>query len=119
MRMWMISPKILCTNHLLGEHSEIHKHRHVFVKGWKITKRVEVDNVQIEPRSMKIRHDELVEEMLKRWPKENGHKSVYEQPDLSLYSEYEQNVVVDTKQSLEDLLNRCDKCKERYNLLFG
>lgn len=116
MRMWMVPPIILCTNHLLGEHNEIHKHRHVFVKGWKIVKRVEVGNVQIEPCSMKIRHNELVKEMLNRWPKENGHQSPYEQPDLSLYSEYEQTVRVDINKSLEDLLNRCEKCRERYFL---
>ena len=118
MRMWMVSPIILCTNHLLGEHNEIHKHRHVFLKGWKITKRVEINNIQIEPSSMKIRHDELAEEMLKRWPKENGHKSQYEQPDLSKYTEYEQNVRVNIQQSLADLLSRCDKCKKRYDLFY-
>jgi hypothetical protein len=114
MRMWMVDPKILCNQHLLGEHGEIHKHRHVFVKGWKITKRVISNNVQIEPKSMASRHDELVQEMLLRWPKENGHASPYEQPDLSLYTEYEKSVVVDVDMALKDLLNRCDKCYNRY-----
>ena len=62
MRMWMVNPKILCRKHLLGEHGEIHKHRHNFVKQHSITKRIELG--QIEPSSMESRHDELVKEMI-------------------------------------------------------
>ena len=36
MRMWMLNPKFLCRQHLLGEHSEIHKFRHNFVKKHKV-----------------------------------------------------------------------------------
>jgi hypothetical protein len=107
--MWMVDPKLLCNNHLLGEHNEIHKHRHVFIKNWKITNRVNSGNVQIEPRSMKSRHDELALEMYRRWNKQ--HASMYEQPDISKYSEYERNVKVDIKKSLNDLCLRCEKCK--------
>jgi hypothetical protein len=113
MRMWMVPPIILCRSHLLGEHGEIHKHRHVFIKHYKITNRVVDGNVQIEPMSMKIRHDLLAQEMVRRWVK-GDHQSPYEQPDLSLYSDYEQSVKVDSEQALEDLLSRCDKCRERY-----
>lgn len=114
MRMWMVPPIILCKNHLLGEHGEMHKHRHVFVKGWKITKRVLPGQVQIEPMSMQARHDELVIEMLRRWPKKNGHSSPYIQPDLSLYSDYERTVRVDREFSLKELLSRCPNCLEKY-----
>lgn len=107
MRMWMINPRLLCKTHLLGEHFEIHKHRHNFVKGHSIDGR----RGQIEPEKMRIRHDELAEEMTARGM---SHKSPYEQPDLSKYNL--QGFVVDKEESLQELQKRCPKCKE---LIYG
>lgn len=108
MRMWMCNPKILCRQHLLGEHNELHKHRHNFVKQHKMDGRIG----QIEPKSMKKRHDELVSEMLRRG---YNHQSPYEQPDTS----YLPNMIINREEALKDLLNRCKECKERYNQLKG
>jgi hypothetical protein len=102
--MWMVEAKMLCNRHLLGEHGEIHKHRHVFVKGYKIEGR----KGQIEPASMGSRHDELVREMFRRGMQ---HKSPYSQPDLSGYDLT--GFVVDRSASLADLIGRCQDCKER------
>lgn len=102
MRMWMVSPKILCRKHLLGEHGEIHKHRHNFVKKHKMDGRIG----QIEPKSMKERHDELAKEMLLRGYK---HHSPYEQPDISHLPE----MIVNREEALIDLINRCIDCRER------
>ena len=68
MRMWMISPGLLCNKHLIGEHGDIHKHRHNFVKKHSISGRLS-PIVQIEPSSMEKRHDELTLEMEKRFNK--------------------------------------------------
>ena len=103
MRMWMVDPNILCRKHLLGEHGEIHKHRHNFVK----KHRMEGRRGQIEPKSMKSRHDALAKEMLKRGYK---HESPYEMPDIS----YLADMTVDKEESLNDLLNRCEECKKNY-----
>jgi hypothetical protein len=100
--MWLVNPKILCKNHLLGEHSEIHKHRHNFVKGHKMEGR----QGQIQPDLMQLRHDELAEEMLRRGFK---HESPYEQPDITNY----RHIKVDKEKALSDLLNRCEECKKR------
>jgi len=99
----MVNPKILCRKHLLGEHGEIHKHRHNFVKKHKMNGRMG----QIEPISMQARHDELVEEMLARG---YNHNSPYEQPDISHLPE----MLVNKNEALKDLLNRCEECKSRY-----
>lgn len=107
MRMWMVDPKRLCNKHLLGEHGEIHKHRHNFVKGHSVKGRLS-PVVQIEPSSMQSRHDELAEEMLKRGM---NHKSPYEQPDLSNYDDSVINAKVDIKVSLADLHERCEACQ--------
>jgi len=101
MRMWMVPPRLMCKQHLLGEHGEIHKHRHNFVKGHSIEGR----RGQIEPESMQTRHDELAEEMLRRGM---NHKSPYELPDLSHYDL--DGFVVDVESSYEDLVGRCEEC---------
>jgi hypothetical protein len=104
--MWMVDPKLLCRKHLLGEHGEIHKHRHNFVKKHSITNRI-FPVVQIEPGSMEKRHDELAEEMLRRG---YNHQSPFEQPDISYLPIYQQLVKVDTEVSLWDLKTRCPEC---------
>lgn len=103
MRMWMVDPRILCRQHLLGEHNEIHKHRHVFEKQYSIAGRYS----QIEPKSMKARHDKLAAEMLRRG---FCHRSPYEQPDLSHLSERDRDGTVDPEESLKLLLLRCGAC---------
>ena len=100
----MIDPKILCRKHLLGEHGEIHKHRHNFVKGHKIGGR----KGQIEPSSMQTRHDELATEMIRRG---YNHNSPYEQPDLSHYDL--DGFIVDREESMRDLFERCGECRKR------
>ena len=110
MRMWMINPAILCRKHLLGEHGEIHKHKHNFEKGHSIEGR----KGQIEPLAMQSRHDELVEEMTKRG---FNHKSPYEMPDLSIYNLDE--FVVDKNKSMNDLMLRCEDCRNRKQKYYG
>ena len=106
MRMWMVDPRLLCRKHLLGEHGEIHKHRHNFVKHHSISKRVS-PVVQIEPSSMEKRHDELAAEMLRRG---FNHQSPFEQPDISYLPNVEQNARVDLSISYNDLVDRCPEC---------
>jgi len=107
--MWMIDPKLLCNKHLVAEHGEIHKHRHNFVKGHSIKGRIS-PVVQIEPLSMKRRHDALAREMIRR---DMNHKSPYTQPDLSHYDKKIVSAKVDLFVSLKDLCDRCKNCKER------
>ena len=103
MRMWMIDPRRMCRKHLLGEHGEIHKHRHNFVKGHRIGGR----KGQIEPVSMQKRHNELASEMLRRGYR---HESPYKQPDLSGYDLT--GFVVDKEASGRELISRCSECSK-------
>lgn len=109
MRMWMIDPKLLCSKHLLGEHGEIHKFRHTFVKKHKIMGRL-IPKVQIEPASMSIRHHELANEMLLRGFE---HQSPYVLPDLSYLPDELLNLRVNPEISITDLIERCPDCKTR------
>lgn len=107
MRMWMLPTVCLCRKHLLGEHSEIHKHRHVFVKKYSITGRI-IPVVQISPYLMENRHTELVNEMLKRG---YNHKSEYTLPELDYLSDEQKYAQVDLNISIKDLFERCPECK--------
>lgn len=108
MRMWMVDPKMLCDKHLLGEHGEIHKHRHNFVKKHNMSTRIL--KKQIEVCSMQKRHDILAEEMLSRRFK---HESPYEMPDISYIPEELQLMKVDISVNIKDLQSRCENCKKR------
>jgi hypothetical protein len=111
--MWMIDPKYLCRKHLLGEHGEIHKHRHNFVKNHRISGRI-FPVVTIEPISMEKRHDKLAKEMLKRG---YNHQSPYYQPDLTLYKKEEIDVKVNLEESKKELQKRCSECRKKINNL--
>ena len=103
MRMWMCSPQLLCRKHLLGEHGEIHKHRHNFAKKHKMDGRIG----QVFPTQMQSRHDLLAYEMLRRG---YNHNSPYTQPDVTYLSDEMLGVVPDIRGNLKDLACRCKEC---------
>jgi hypothetical protein len=110
MRMWMVDPRVLCRQHLLGEHGELHKHRASFVRGHKIDGR----RGQIEPEAMGSRHDELAAEMLRRGYQ---HRSPYVQPNLDAYPACLRFMRVDRSSSLTVLLDRCPRCRQRWTAM--
>jgi len=99
----MLDPRIMCKKHILGEHGEIHKHRHNFVKKHSIKGRI-FPIVQIEPASMKKRHDELAKYL--------NHKSEYEMPDISHLPHNQREAKVDKNISISDLSERCEVCRK-------
>jgi hypothetical protein len=107
--MWMIDPKYLCRQHLLGEANEIHKHKHSFEKHHSISGRIS-PIVLIEPNNMQQRHDELAQEMLRRG---YNHNSPYQQPDLSYLKDSERYAKVDLDYNINDLMKRCPDCRKR------
>jgi hypothetical protein len=104
--MWMIDPTVLCRKHLLGEHGEIHKHKHNFEKHHKIAGRI-FPIVLIEPENMQVRHDQLAEEMLRRG---YNHNSPYLLPDLSHLPNEQRYATVDKEYNITDLMTRCPDC---------
>lgn len=109
MRMWMIPAHLLCAKHLMGEHFEIHKHRHNFVKQHSISGRIKPVTM-IEPARMQTRHDELAEEILRRGM---HHASPYTLPDLSYLPTEERNAKVSHTESYTELCKRCLECQKR------
>ena len=110
MRMWMVNPKLLCDKHLLGEHGEMHKFIPTFKKRYKVDKRFS-PVVQIQFKGYQKRHDFIASEMISRGM---NHKSpLPELPDFKdIYPQYFDKTV-DISKSKEDLIIRCERCKER------
>jgi hypothetical protein len=112
MRMWMVPPRLMCRQHLLGEHLEIH----MFLSTIKQHKKIEgyLKNNCLEPRSLKQRHDDLVNEMTTRGYK---HKTPIKDIDCACIcdlAQEQQYWQINSMQSFEDLLKRCDRCHELY-----
>lgn len=108
MRMWMVNPKILCRKHLLGEHYELHLfvgslNKGVSVNGY-------LDSGLLEIHSIQTRHDQLVEEMIRRGMKHN-----------SPLPEFRARVqgYIDVHSSLEELKRRCGFCRGKWATLNG
>lgn len=115
MRMWMINPKYLCRQHLLGEHNEIHKLIGTIKKGRSVTGYL--SKGLLELHNIKARHDSLVEEMKKRGY--NHLTPVFSVP----HPENRPMGKVDLIVSAQDLMARCEHCRERMesddNLMLG
>lgn len=113
MRMWMIEPVRMCTQHLLGEHREIHMLVGSIRKGRNIKGFLE--NQLLEPLSIKSRHDAIVKEMHRRGYRHNT--PVDTQPDTGYLGVLEASRV-DPEKSRKDLAARCAKCNELLKIDF-
>ncbi len=70
MRIWDLPPTVLCRNHLLGEHLELHAMWSVIVNNKKgYSKHPETLRWVGKLKALYLKHDEIVKEM-----KERGYK---------------------------------------------
>ena len=102
--MWMVNPKLLCRQHLLGEHNELHKVVGHIRKGNEEVVKGHARKGQIDTSKIRERHEELVAEMERRGYNHNSEL------------DYEDNLnlgEIDRKRNLQDLKKRCDSCREK------
>ena len=101
----MVDPQIMCRNHLLGEHAEIH----MFV--WNIDRKHSVKGYitkgLLETHNLYDRHEELAHELKRRGYKHNSKLD-------EKWKRARKAGSIDKKKSLKDLLDRCAKCRKRY-----
>jgi hypothetical protein len=102
MRMWLVNPKAMCKNHLLGEHLELHMVLGCLRKGKSITGYIE--NGLVDPSLLLNRHDELVKEMKCR-----GYNHLSPIAELPVNLPKGQ---IDREVNRLELINRCPKCRE-------
>ena len=105
-RMWMLHPRVLCRDHLLGEHTEIHQvagalashdHGEAIVRG-------HAERGQVDTSRLAERHDALAAE-LERWGYAHDSPLAYED-EVNLGT-------VDPAESIADLRDRCADCTAR------
>lgn len=101
-RMWLVNPKKLCRQHLLGEHKELHQLVGSLRKGKSIQGHIEKG--QVEVHSVEKRHKELVAEMLSR-----GYKH---QSPLKKFKSFKAGKV-NILENERELERRCRDCKFR------
>lgn len=107
MRMWMVEPKIMCRQHLIGEYRELFTILSIFRRG--ISIKGYIDNDLIEPTALLTRYNELKEEMLER-----GYKPVKEfKFSVNLFDKFPTeyvNHIIDKDYSKKILVSRCLEC---------
>ena len=101
MRMWMVEPKLMCNQHLLGEHLELHMFVGTINNGTSVEGYVK--NNLLETRSLPSRHNEIVSEMIRRGM---NHKS-----PLPYYQYDNDTRSIDREKARNDLKMRCTKCQ--------
>jgi hypothetical protein len=103
MRMWNVSPELMCRKHLLGEHAEMH----MFLGVLSLGKRLDgyISSGLVEIHNIKRRHDELAQEMVRR---EYCHNSPINDPSL-----FARVGFVEAERSYEELQSRYAECRRR------
>jgi hypothetical protein len=100
--MWNVKTELLCRQHLLGEHNEVHAFIGCIKKGTSLKGYIEKGLVEVQ--HIKSRHDELVNEMESRG---YNHKTPIEEIELWVAG------CVDSEQNINELKTRCKYCRER------
>jgi len=99
--MWLVNPKKMCRNHLLGEHKELHQAVGSMRK--KKSLKGHLEKGQIEVHSIISRHKELVKEMKARG---YNHKS-----PLKKFKSIKAGKI-NKKENLKELARRCENCRK-------
>jgi hypothetical protein len=100
--MWLVNPKTMCRNHLLGEHLELHKLEGCLKKGKNMKGYLE--RGLVDPSLLTTRHDEVVAEMKRR-----GYRHL--SPIMASPGSVERGQI-DPKANALELARRCPRCKE-------
>lgn len=100
----MIAPELLCRQHLLGEHNELHKIVGHIAKGNIEVVRGHAKRKQVVTSKIGERHGRLVQEMEARGY--NHHSPLDYEDELGVGE-------VDLEDNIGDLKSRCAHCRER------
>jgi hypothetical protein len=103
MRMWMVDPRKMCDQHLLGEHVELH----MLVGSLRRKKTLTgfLEGGLVELQSIRTRHAELVIEMTSR-----GFRHASPLPAFRARIAGK----VDPEQNLKELARRCEACRANF-----
>jgi len=119
MKMYLVNPEVMCSQHLEEEHRSIHVIGDMIKNNFDVEEFV--DNKLFDLGQLKKRHDELEKEMEIRGCWNNNPLDIIVPKDHKYY-----NVIVnqrpmnnvDTYQNRKELLRHCSRCWERAASLF-
>lgn len=106
----MVDPAVMCNQHLLGEHVELHMVVGCLTKGYENTVYALARMGLLETDRVEERHAVLVAEMVRRGM---NHQSPL------LYTDQLHMGTVDVEQSLWELYRRCRECRQRQREILG
>jgi hypothetical protein len=108
MRMWLVNPRIMCRQHLLGEHVELHMLCGTLRKG--ISVQGYIDDGLVNLLQIHRRHRYLVREMTRRG---YNHKSPLPAGIRQIVArDYYQNTgEVNVEANMQELARRCKECR--------
>ena len=100
MRMWLVDPRVMCSQHLLGEHVELH----MLVGSLNRGRRIDgfLRDGLVELRSIRRRHAELVAEMQRRRFRHQSPLPEFRPRRAGS---------VDVLANLKELARRCHSCR--------
>ena len=114
MRMWMVDPELMCMQHILGEHREIHalvgsiKRTKPSYEGCERHRNNLVGLARdgfIELKSLKKRHEELAKYF------KNHSSPIEEVPSLEFLPKEVKIAKVDRGKAIQDLVDRPESCR--------
>lgn len=105
MRMWLVNPKGMCTQHLLGEHVELHMFVGTINKGMSLGGYVA--NRLVDSTKIVSRHSELVQEMERR-------KMNHASPLRPFVDPMVGKDCIPVEWAYTELFKRCAHCKKRF-----
>ena len=100
MRMWLVDPRLMCSQHLLGEHVELHMLVGSLNRGKNIAGFLRDGLVEL--RSIRRRHEELVVEMQRRGFRHQSPLPAFDRRRAGS---------VDPVANLKELARRCHDCR--------
>lgn len=106
-RMWMVPTEMLCHNHLLGEHNELHKLYGQIKNKHNISGRISTG--QVELGSIQSRHEELVLEFKRRNYNHNSPLLISEEQ----INHYPDKGKARRIGNVLELMRRCKSCRRR------
>ena len=104
MRQWNVNPKMMCRQHLLGEHVELHMFRAHLKKGHDLSGYI--SKGYLSPTTLYSRHEEVAKEMLNRGYQHWSPMESYESTEPG---------GVDVVANEVALAARCERCNDLRN----
>ena len=112
MRMWLVPQHLLCRQHFLGYHRELHTMwrsielgKHHLIRGHTKLNQIDVSKILSE-------HEECEREMLRRGYNHQSPMPEHSQDVIQAFIDVNGVVPVDVEYSLKDLRERCPECRK-------